>query len=130
MPAARQTVSMRARLAAAGLLHADRPPRPPPRGDGETVPPSARVSAAHSRARERVDRQRQLLRPLGWVLIAIVVTAGLNSHPAPGLSGARLGISVRTVNKHMQHIHARLGVPSRVAAVARTLEALLRSSPN
>jgi signal transduction histidine kinase len=41
-----------------------------------------------------VDRQRQLLRPLGWVLIAIVVTAGLNSHPAPGLSGARLGVSL------------------------------------
>jgi signal transduction histidine kinase len=93
MPAARQTVSMKARLAAAGLMHADRPTGPPPDGT-EDLRPSARVSAARSRTRERVDRQRQLLRPLGWVLIAIVVTAGLNSHPAPGLSGARLGVSL------------------------------------
>jgi signal transduction histidine kinase len=94
MPAARQTVSMKARLAAAGLRHAPRPSGPPPPDGTENVPASARVSAARSRARERVDRQRQLLRPVGWVLIAIVVTAGLNSHPAPGLSGARLGVSL------------------------------------
>ena len=93
MPAARQTVSMKARLAAAGLMHASRPSGPPPDGT-ENLRPSARVSAARSRTRERVDRQRQLLRPVGWVLIAIVVTAGLNSHPAPGLSGARLGVSL------------------------------------
>ena len=73
-PAARQTVSMRARLAAAGLLPAGRPSGPPEPDDGENVPVSARVSAARSRARERVDRQRQFLRPVGWVLIAIVVS--------------------------------------------------------
>ena len=94
MPVARQTVSMKARLAAAGLMHAPRPSGPPPPDGTENVPASARVSAARSRARERVDRQRQLLRPVGWVLIAIVVTAGLNSHPAPGLSGVRLGVSL------------------------------------
>ena len=94
MPAARQTVSMKARLAAAGLMHASQPSGPPPPEDGADVPASPRVSAARSRARERVDRQRQLLRPLGWVLVAIVVTAGLNSHPEPGLSGARLGVSL------------------------------------
>ena len=94
MPAARQTVSMRARLAAAGLMHASQPSGPPPPDGTENLPASARVSAARERARERVDRQRQVLRPVGWVLIAIVVTAGLNSHPAPGLSGARLGVSL------------------------------------
>ena len=94
MPAARQTVSMKARLAAAGLIHASQPSGPPPLDGTENLPASARVSAARSRARERVDRQRQLLRPVGWALIAIVVTAGLNSHPAPGLSGARLGVSL------------------------------------
>ena len=94
MPAARQTVSMKARQAAAGLMHAPRPSGPPPPDGTENVPASARVSAARSRARERVDRQRQLLRPVGWALIAIVVTAGLNSHPAPGLSGVRLGVSL------------------------------------
>jgi signal transduction histidine kinase len=85
---------MRARLAAAGLMHASQPSGPPAPDDTGNIPGSARVSAARSRARERVDRQRQLLRPVGWVLIAIVVTAGLNSHPAPGLSGARLGVSL------------------------------------
>jgi len=94
VPAARQTVSMRARLAAAGLFPFGEPSGPPPPQDGEEGPASARVTAARARARGRVDRQRQLLRPLGWVLIAIVVTAGLNSRPAPGLTGARLGISI------------------------------------
>jgi signal transduction histidine kinase len=94
MPAARQTVSMKARLAAAHLMHASRPSGPPPPDGAADVLASARVSAARSRARERVDRQRQLLRPVGWALIAIVVTAGLNSHPAPGLSGVRLGVSL------------------------------------
>jgi signal transduction histidine kinase len=93
-PAARQTVSMKARLAAAGLMHASRPSGPPVPDGTENLRASARVSAAHSRARERVDRQRQLLRPLGLALVAIVVTASLNSHPAPGLSGARLGVSL------------------------------------
>jgi signal transduction histidine kinase len=94
MPAARQTVSMRARLTAAGLLPASRSSGPPAPDDRADAPATARVSAARSRARERVDRQRQLLRPLGWVLIAVVITAGLNSRPAPGLSGARLGVSL------------------------------------
>jgi signal transduction histidine kinase len=94
MPAARQTVSMKARLAAVGLIHASQPSGPPQPDDTENITASARVSAARWRARERVDRQRQMLRPLGWVLIAIVVTAGLNSHPTPGLSGARLGVSL------------------------------------
>jgi signal transduction histidine kinase len=94
MPAARQTVSMKARLAAAGLLPASRSSGPPPPDDRADAAATARVSAARSRARERVDRQRQLLRPLGWVLIAVVITAGLNSRPAPGLSGARLGVSL------------------------------------
>jgi signal transduction histidine kinase len=93
-PAARQTVSMKARLAAAGLMHASPPSGAPRPDDTQNPPTSARVSAARSRARERVDRQRQLLRPLGLALIAIVVTASLNSHPAPGLSGARLGVSL------------------------------------
>ena len=97
VPAARQTVSMKARLAAAGLFSLGEPSGPPSPRDSEEGPASARVTAARARARERVDRQQQLLRPLGWVLIAIVVTVGLNSSPAPGLAGARLGVSVALV---------------------------------
>ena len=88
---------MKARLATAGLIHASTPPGPPPLPDTEEGPESARVSAARTHARERQDRQRQLLRPLGWVLIAIVVTVGLNSRPAPGLTGAGLGVSIALV---------------------------------
>jgi signal transduction histidine kinase len=94
VPAARQTVSMKARLAAAGLFPLGEPSGPPAPPDREEEPVSARVTAARARARGRQDRQRQLLRPLGWALIAIVVTVGLNSRPAPGLTGARLGVSV------------------------------------
>jgi signal transduction histidine kinase len=88
---------MKARLAAAGLFPSSEPPGPPPPQDSEEGPASARVTAARVRASERRDRQQQLLRPLGWVLIAIVVTVGLNSRPAPGLTGARLGVSLALV---------------------------------
>jgi signal transduction histidine kinase len=88
---------MKARLAAAGLFPFSEPSGPPAPPHGEEDPASARVTAARARARERVDRQQQLLRPLGWVLIAIVVTVGLNSSPAPGLTGARLGVSLALV---------------------------------
>jgi signal transduction histidine kinase len=88
---------MKARLAAAGLFPFGQPSGPPAPADSAKDPASARVTAARARARERQDRQRQLLRPLGWVLIAIVVTVGLNSRPAPGLTGARLGVSVALV---------------------------------
>ena len=52
-------------------------------GPGE--PGSARVAQARSRARERGDAARQALWPLGWAFIAIVVTASVQAHPAPGL---------------------------------------------
>jgi hypothetical protein len=122
MPAARQTVSMKARLAAAGLTHAGRPSGPSP-DSTKDLPASARVTAARSRARERVDRQRQLLRPLGVALIAIVVTASLNSHPAPGLSGARLGVSLAlagfaaAVAVTAAAIWARRGYPYQVVLI-------------
>jgi signal transduction histidine kinase len=85
---------MKARLAAAGLFSLSEPSGPPSPQGGEEGPASARVTAARARARERLDRQRQLLRPLGWVLIAIVVTSGINSSPAPGPTGAGLGVSL------------------------------------
>jgi hypothetical protein len=84
---------MVARLAAAGLIRAaaDTASPPPPAGTGEPV--SARVAAARLRAGERQHRQRQALRPLGWAFIAVVVVAGLQGQPAPGLAGTRLGIT-------------------------------------
>ncbi|MGD0934454.1 MAG: hypothetical protein ABR922_07755, partial [Streptosporangiaceae bacterium] len=63
---------MRTRLAAAGRTHgpADPGQPPPAAGAGEA---SARVAQARSRAGERRYRQRQMLRPLGWAFIAVVV---------------------------------------------------------
>ena len=55
---------------------------------------SARVAAARSRAVERNRRQRQQMRPLGWAFVAAVVISGEQGHPAPGLAGVRLGITV------------------------------------
>jgi signal transduction histidine kinase len=72
---------MKARLAAAGPA------------DGPAEPASARVAEARSRARERGDAQRQALRPLGLVFIAVVVTASAQAHPAPGLRGAGLAVA-------------------------------------
>ena len=86
-PGAVHTVSVKARLAAAGRRHA------PPAPDGSEYA-SARVAEAQSRARERGDRQRQALRPLGAVFLAVVVTTSAQAHPAPGLHGAGLAVAV------------------------------------
>ena len=52
------------------------------------------MAQARSRARERGDAARQALWPLGWAFIAIVVTASVQAHPAPGLQGAGLGVTL------------------------------------
>jgi signal transduction histidine kinase len=82
---------MKARLAAAGLIHGS--VRPGPAAGGGEEPASARVAEARSRARERGDAQRQALRPLGVVFIAVVVATSAQAHPAPGLRGAGLGVA-------------------------------------
>ncbi len=61
-PAARQTVTMKARLAAAGLTHGPADPAQPPPAAGAGEPASSRVAEARSRAGERRYRQRQMLR--------------------------------------------------------------------
>ena len=83
---------MKARLAAAGLGLGAAPPGPA--AGGVEAPASARVEQARSRARERGDAQRQALRPLGLVFIAVVVTASAQTHPAPGLHGTSLAVTL------------------------------------
>jgi signal transduction histidine kinase len=82
--AAGHTGFMQARPDAAGLTH----------DAARDEPGSARVAEARSRARERRDAQRQALRPLGVLFIAVVVTASAQTHPAPGLRGAGLGVLI------------------------------------
>jgi signal transduction histidine kinase len=55
------------------------------------------VAEARSRARERGDRQRQALRPLGVVFLAVVVTASAQAHPGPALHGAGLAVALLLV---------------------------------
>jgi hypothetical protein len=91
-PAAVHTVSMKARPTATGL-----PPdaaQPGPAAGGSEEPVSARVAEARTRARERGDAQRQALRPLGLIFIAVVVILSVRTHPVPGLRARGLGVTI------------------------------------
>ncbi len=83
---------MKARLAAAGLIHGTARPESAPPAAGPGEPASARVAEVRSWARERGDRQRQGLRPLGLVFLAVVVTASMQT--VPTLRGAGLGVAL------------------------------------
>lgn len=58
---------------------------------------SAREAEAHARADERVRRQRDMLRPLGLVVVAAVAVEAINGDPAPGLHGEGLAVSASVV---------------------------------
>lgn len=58
---------------------------------------SARETEATARADERIRRQRDVLRPLGLVVIAAVAIGAINGHPAPGVHGEGLGVSAAVV---------------------------------
>ena len=60
----------------------------------EPAPDSERVAEARARAHERLHRQRQTLRPLGLAFLLVVVLGSANGHPAPGLHGKDLGITL------------------------------------
>jgi signal transduction histidine kinase len=55
---------------------------------------SERVAEARARAQERLHRQREMLRPLGWAVILVVVLGSANSHPVPGLHGKALAVTL------------------------------------
>ena len=80
------------------------------------------MADARSRARERGDAQRQALRPLGLVFIAVVVTASAQAHPAPGLRGTGLVVALvlavyaAAVLTAISVSWARRGVAAQVAA--------------
>jgi signal transduction histidine kinase len=58
------------------------------------VAESERVAEAQARALERLHRQRETLRPLGWAVILVVVLGSANSHPAPALHGKGLAVTL------------------------------------
>jgi signal transduction histidine kinase len=55
---------------------------------------SERVAEARARAQERLHRQRATLRPLGWAVILVVVLGSANGHPAPGLHGKAMAVTL------------------------------------
>ncbi len=54
---------------------------------------SARETESRLAAEERLRRQRDMLRPLGFVVIAAVLVGALNGHPALGSHGRGLGVA-------------------------------------
>ncbi len=60
-------------------------------------PESAREAQARVRADQRLRRQRDILRPLGLVVIAAVAIGAINGHPAPAGHGSGLGIAAALV---------------------------------
>lgn len=59
-----------------------------------TEPGSRRLSGARSRAQARLKRQRDTLRPLGWAVMAVVAISTATGHPAPGMRGTGLGVTI------------------------------------
>jgi signal transduction histidine kinase len=58
---------------------------------------SAREARAQAQADQRLRRQRDVLRPLGLVVVAAVVVGAITGHPAPSLHGDGLGVAVAVV---------------------------------
>ena len=49
--------------------------------------PGNRAVQAEATAHERVRHQRDLLRPLGWAVIAVVAATAMTTPPTPDLRG-------------------------------------------
>jgi signal transduction histidine kinase len=62
----------------------------PMTSDGE----SARVAEAREHAADRVRRQRDTLRPMGWAVVLVVVAGALSGQPHPAVQGKGLGVTL------------------------------------
>ena len=58
---------------------------------------SPRLAEARDRAAQRLRRQRDVLRPVGAAVAAVVVTTAISGHPAPGLQGRRFGVTLALI---------------------------------
>lgn len=58
---------------------------------------SAREAEARARAAQRLHRQREILRPLGLLVIAAVAVGAINGRPAPAAHGTGLGVAAALV---------------------------------
>jgi signal transduction histidine kinase len=55
---------------------------------------SRRLAEARKRAEQRLRRQRDTLRPLGWAMVLVVAAGAFGSGPHPGLHGKSIGVTV------------------------------------
>lgn len=58
---------------------------------------SPRVVEARERAEQRVQRQRDTLRPLGLAVIVVVVASAIAERPSPAFQGTGLGVTLALV---------------------------------
>ncbi len=77
------------------------PPGAPPPAASEVTSmtiragtPGSRTVQARAAAHERLRHQRELLRPLGWAVIAVVAADVFTSAPTPGLRGTSGGVTL------------------------------------
>ena len=61
------------------------------------VDESAREADARARAAHRIDRQREILRPLGLLVIVAVAVSAINGDPAPAAHGRGLAVAAALV---------------------------------
>jgi hypothetical protein len=55
---------------------------------------SSRIAEAREHAAERVRRQRDTLRPMGWAVVLVVVAGAIGEQPHPAIQGKGLGVTV------------------------------------
>jgi signal transduction histidine kinase len=82
--------------------------------DSRPDPDSERVAEARARSQQRLQHQRQSLRPLGWAVVVVVVLGSANSDPVPGVHGRALALTLALiVFAAMLLIAIRDGFPER-----------------
>lgn len=87
---------------------------------------SARIREAQARSQDRLHRQRQSMRPLGWAVILVVVLGSANSQPVPGLHGKPLAVTLALVLfGAMLLIAIRDGFPERPLSLQLTVLAAM-----
>jgi signal transduction histidine kinase len=62
-----------------------------------SAPETERVAGARSRARRRLHRQRETLRPVGLAGIVVLIISAASGQPAPALQGTGLWVTVALV---------------------------------
>jgi signal transduction histidine kinase len=83
-----------------------------------------RLAGARARAEQRLHRQRDTLRPLGWAVLVAVAAGAFGGDPQPGLHGRALGVTLAlgafagTLALAIRGRFALLGIAVQAAVIA------------